>query len=133
MDKFVIGQKVVVEKVFSLDEVIAYAKLTGDDNPVHIDAEYAKSSRFGDNIVHGMFVMGVVSKILGTMMPGKGTIYLGQDVKFKRPVYVGKKVFFEVEITKIEDERNFIYLNTNVYDESGKCLVEGSARVLYEG
>ncbi len=133
MDKFKVGQKVVFEKIFSLDEVIAYAKLTGDDNPVHIDAEYAKNSRFGDNIVHGMFVMGVVSKILGTMLPGNGTIYLGQDVKFKRPVYVGKKVFFEVEITKIEDERKFIYLNTNVFDESGMCLVEGSARVLYEG
>ena len=133
MDKFVVGQKVVVERSFSMEEVIAYAKLTGDDNPVHIDAEYAKNSRFGDNIVHGMFVMGVVSKILGTMLPGKGTIYLGQDVKFKRPVYVGKMVFFEVEITQIEQERKFIYLNTNVFDESGKCLVEGSARVLYEG
>lgn len=133
MDKFVVGQKAVVEKIFSLEEVAAYAKLTGDDNPVHIDPEYAKNSRFGDNIVHGMFVMGIVSKILGTMLPGYGTIYLGQDVKFKRPVYVNKKVFVEVEITKIEKERNFIYLSTNVYDEGGMCLVEGSARVLYEG
>ena len=133
MDKFYVGQKVVLERSFSLEEVIAYANLSGDDNPLHINEEFAKNSRFGKNIVHGMFVMGVVSKILGTMLPGNGTIYLGQDVKFKRPVYVDQKVFFEVTITEIESERKFIYLSTNVVDEAGKCLVEGNARVLYEG
>lgn len=133
MDKFYVGQKVVLERSFSLEEVIAYANLSGDDNPLHINEEFAKNSRFGKNIVHGMFVMGVVSKILGTMLPGNGTIYLGQDVKFKRPVFVDQKVFFEVTITEIEPERKFIYLSTNVVDEAGKCLVEGNARVLYEG
>lgn len=133
MDKFYVGQQVTIERSFGLEEVIAYAKLTGDDNPLHIDAEFAQKSRFGKNIVHGMFVMGVVSKILGTMLPGNGTIYLGQDVKFKRPVYVDQKVFFVVTITDIEAEKRFIYLSTNVMDENGKCLVEGNARVLYEG
>lgn len=132
MDRFVVGQKVVLERTFSLEEVIAYAKITGDDNPLHIDEEYAKNSRFGGTIVHGMFVMGVVSKILGTILPGNGTIYLGQDVRFKRPVYVDKKVFIEVEIAEIENDR-YIYLNTKVLDEEKNCLVEGSAKVLYEG
>ena len=132
MDRFVVGQKVILERTFSLEEVIAYAKITGDDNPLHVDEEYAKNSRFGGNIVHGMFVMGVVSKILGTILPGNGTIYLGQDVRFKRPVYVDKKVFIEVEIAEIENDRN-IYLNTKVLDEEKNCLVEGSAKVLYEG
>jgi len=132
MDRFVVGQKVVLERTFSLEEVIAYAKITGDDNPLHVDEEYAKNSRFGGNIVHGMFVMGVVSKILGTILPGNGTIYLGQDVRFKRPVYVDKKVFIEVEIAEIENDR-YIYLNTKVLDEEKNCLVEGSAKVLYEG
>jgi acyl dehydratase len=132
MDRFVVGQKVVLERTFSLEEVIAYAKITGDDNPLHVDEEYAKNSRFGGNIVHGMFVMGVVSKILGTILPGNGTIYLGQDVRFKRPVYVDKKVFIEVEIAEIENDR-YIYLNTKVLDEEKNCLVEGSAKVMYEG
>ncbi len=132
MDKFVVGQKVVLERTFSLEEVVAYASITGDDNPLHIDEEYAKGSRFGGNIVHGMFVMGVISKILGTQLPGNGTIYLGQDVRFKGPVYVNKKVFIEVEITGIEDDR-YIYLSTNVFDEGRKCLVKGNAKVLYEG
>lgn len=132
MDRFVVGQKVILERTFSLEEVIAYAKITGDDNPLHVDEEYAKNSRFGGNIVHGMFVMGVVSKILGTILPGNGTIYLGQDVRFKRPVYVDKKVFIEVEIAEIENDR-YIYLNTKVLDEEKNCLVEGSAKVLYEG
>lgn len=132
MDRFVVGQKVVLERTFSLEEVIAYAKITGDDNPLHVDEEYAKNSRFGGTIVHGMFVMGVVSKILGTILPGNGTIYLGQDVRFKRPVYVDKKVFIEVEIAEIENDR-YIYLNTKVLDEEKNCLVEGSAKVLYEG
>ena len=132
MDKFVVGQKVVLEKIFSLEEVVAYANVTGDDNPLHIDEEYAKGSRFGGNIVHGMFVMGVISKVLGTQLPGNGTIYLEQDIKFKRPVYVNKKVFIEVEITGIEDDK-YIYLSTMVFDEERRCLVEGNAKVLYEG
>lgn len=133
MADFVVGQKARIEKIFSLEEVIAYAKLTGDNNPLHVDSEYAKESRFGDNIVHGMFVMGVISKILGTVLPGNGTIYLGQDVKFKKPVYVNQKVMIQVEITQIEEERNLIYLSTSVWDTEGKCLVEGNAKVLYEG
>lgn len=133
MADFVVGQKAQIEKIFSLEEVIAYAKLTGDNNPLHVDSEYAKESRFGDNIVHGMFVMGVISKILGTVLPGNGTIYLGQDVKFKKPVYVNQKVMIQVEITQIEEERNLIYLSTSVWDTEGKCLVEGNAKVLYEG
>ena len=108
MDRFVVGQRVVLERTFSLEEVIAYAKITGDDNPLHVDEEYAKNSRFGGNIVHGMFVMGVVSKILGTILPGNGTIYLGQDVRFQRPVYVDKKVFIEVEIAEIENDRRLL-------------------------
>ena len=92
MADFVVGQKAQIEKIFSLEEVIDYAKLTGDNNPLHVDSEYAKESRFGENIVHGMFVMGVISKILGTVLPGNGTIYLGQDVRFKKPVYVNQKV-----------------------------------------
>lgn len=133
MADFVVGQKAQIEKIFSLEEVIAYAKLTGDNNPLHVDPEYAKESRFGDNIVHGMFVLGVISKILGTVLPGNGTIYLGQDVKFKKPVYVNQKVMIQVEITQIEEERNLIYLSTSVWDTEGKCLVEGNAKVLYEG
>lgn len=133
MADFVVGQKVQIEKIFSLEEVIDYAKLTGDNNPLHVDSEYAKESRFGENIVHGMFVMGVISKILGTVLPGNGTIYLGQDVRFKKPVYVNQKVIIQVEITQIEEERNLIYLSTSVWDTEGRCLVEGNAKVLYEG
>lgn len=133
MDNFYVGQKVMHEKSFTMDEVILYTQLSGDENPVHTDVLYAKNSRFGDNIVHGMFVMGVVSKILGTMLPGKGTIYLGQDVQFRRPVYVGKRVFFEVEIVEILEQKKQIILKTNVFDEEMQCLVEGTARVLYEG
>ncbi|MBR4084572.1 MAG: MaoC family dehydratase [Lachnospiraceae bacterium] len=132
MADFVVGQKAQIEKIFSLEDVIAYAKLTGDNNPLHVNPEYAKESRFGDNIVHGMFVMGVISKILGTVLPGNGTIYLGQDVRFKKPVYVNQKVIIQVEITQIEEERNLIYLSTSVWDTEGKCLVEGNAKVLYE-
>ncbi len=133
MDKFFVGQKAVLERTFSLDEVTAYAQLTGDDNPFHVDTEFARQSRFGNNIVHGMFVMGVISKILGTILPGNGSIYLGQEVKFKSPVYVDEKTVFEVEIEKIETERKIICLATKVYDKEGKCLVEGTARILYEG
>lgn len=133
MNSFYVGQKVMYEKSFTMDEVILYAHLSGDDNPVHTDVIYAKNSRFGDNIVHGMFVMGVVSKILGTMLPGKGTIYLGQDVKFRRPVYVNQRVFFEVEIAEILEQKKQIILKTKVFDKERQCLVEGTARVLYEG
>lgn len=130
MDKFYIGQEVSVEKLFTREEVLKYAELTGDNNPLHVDCEYAKNSRFGNNIVHGMLAMGIISKILGTQLPGYGSIYLEQKVKFIKPIYIGNRVLFKVKIVDIKNK--IITLETNVYDEE-TCLVSGIAKMLYEG
>lgn len=130
MGKFYIGQSVLFQKKFTQEDILKYAEPTGDYNPLHVDCEYAKKSRFGKNIVHGMLVMGVMSKILGTQLPGCGSIYMEQNVQFKKPVYVGDSVEFKVKITSITN--HIITLETNVY--SGEtCVVLGTAKMLYEG
>ncbi|EOS44188.1 MaoC family dehydratase [Lachnospiraceae bacterium JLR.KK009] len=133
MDDFYIGQEVSVEKTFGKDEVLAFSELTGDCNPLHIDDGFAKNSRFGATIVHGMFVAGLISKVIGMQLPGEGSIYLEQNMRFLKPVYVGDCVTAKVKIKDIMQEKKIFTLETNVYGNDGTCFVSGTAKVLYEG
>ena len=133
MDDFYIGQEVSVEKTFGKDEVLAFSESTGDCNPLHIDDGFAKNSRFGATIVHGMFVAGLISKVIGMQLPGEGSIYLEQNMRFLKPVYVGDCVTAKVKIKDIMQEKKIFTLETNVYGNDGTCFVSGTAKVLYEG
>lgn len=133
MDKFYIGQEASTEKQFTKRDVLAFAEISGDQNPLHIDADFAGKSRFGRNIVHGILVTGLISKVIGTQMPGEGSIYLEQKVSFKKPVYVDDTVTASVKITEIAPEKGIIALETNVYNQDGQLVISGFAKVLYEG
>lgn len=130
VDNFYVGQEIVEEKVFKKSEVSLFAEITGDDNPLHIDDDFASKSRFGATIVHGILVAGLFSKIIGTQLPGQGSIYLEQNLKFLKPVYVGKPVFVKVRITDIIPEKKIFTLETNVYDDNDTMLVSGNAKIL---
>lgn len=132
MDKFYIGQEITEEKIFLKEEVDAFAEITGDNNPLHIDEEYAKKSRFGKTIVHGILVVGLVSKIIGTQLPGKGSIYMEQSVQFRKPVYIGEKVIVKVKIIDMDMSGKIISLETDVFDSSGNYAVKGKAKILFE-
>lgn len=133
MGSFYIGQEVSVEKTFGKEEVLAFSELSGDCNPLHIDDEFAKNSRFGATIVHGIFVAGLISKAIGMQLPGEGSIYLEQNMRFLNPVYVGECVTAKVKIIDIIWEKKIFLLETNVYGKDGKCFISGTAKVLYEG
>lgn len=104
-------------RVISAEDVLKFAEITGDDNPIHIDEEYAKDSRFGKPIVHGVLLLGIISKVLGRDFPGHGSIAVSLSCRFLRPVPVGSEIRVEVKITdKIEKHkhvkgRTYVYYN----------------------
>lgn len=131
MDNLYVGQETVTEWVFDEREVRLFAEITGDQNPVHLDSEYAAKGKFGKTIVHGILLAGLISKIIGMELPGKGSIYLEQDLQFKKPVFVGENVTAKVKITDIHKNKIFT-LETNIYDKDNHCVINGTAKVLYE-
>mgnify|MGYP003978322335 CR=1 FL=1 len=98
---FRVGQTASISKVFSYEEVRLFAELSGDKNPIHLDSDYAKLNVFKKPIGHGMLVSSLTSSVLANNLPGPGTIYLGQSLKFFAPVYHGDELTAEVEIINI--------------------------------
>ena len=117
------------ERHISADDVQQFAEIVGDLNPIHLDAEFAASSFFKKRIVHGAFLAGLISKVLGMDFPGQGTVYVSQNSVFKRPVYVDTTVSVEVKVTQVIKEKRRLVLDTNVFSSDGEVCVAGSATV----
>lgn len=110
-------------------DIQAFADVTGDHNPVHIDETYAASTQFGKRIAHGILSVGFFSTVLGTKLPGPGCIYMSQSAKFKAPVFINDTVRAVVEITAIEAEKKRVTLSTNAY--VGDKLVTTGEALMY--
>lgn len=130
MTEFKVGQNASVCKTITDGDIRDFARISGDDNPIHLDDDYAAQSLFGKRIVHEILVSALISRVIGTMLPGEGTIYLSQDLKFIKPVYVEDTVVAEVEILKIDNEKKRMTLKTTVTKEDGTCVIEGEALVI---
>ena len=128
--KLKIGDKASRSKVFTQDEVKVFAQISTDTNPIHLDADFAAASVFGQRIVHGMLVSSLFSGLLGAELPGEGTIYLGQNLSFKAPVPVGDEVTASVEVIKIREDKPIVTLRTLCIDSQGKVVVDGEAVVM---
>jgi len=107
-----VGQSASMSKTVTEADIILFAGITGDFNPAHIDEEYAKQSMFKGRIAHGMLSAGFISATLAMKLPGPGTIYLGQNMKFKAPVKIGDTVKTTVTITDINLEKKIVKLDT---------------------
>jgi len=107
--------------------IVLYAGITGDVNPVHVDAEHAKDSVFGERIAHGMLVGGLISAVLGTKMPGPNSVYLGQELRFTAPVKIGDTVTVTVTVTEKRDDKRIIKLHTTVSNQRGEVVIDGTA------
>ncbi len=105
-----------------------FARITGDDNPLHVDEEFAKKTQFGRRIAHGMLVVSLISKVLGRDFPGAGTVYVSQFVKFKKPVYIGDTVKIHIEVKDKNTDKRRLFLLTNVID-GDKEVISGEAEV----
>jgi len=125
-----LGQKDSFEKTFSEADVLLFAEISGDMNPVHISEAEAKKSVFGHRVVHGAFVLSGVSALLGSKLPGGGTIYLGQQSKFTAPVFIGDTVIVTCEVIEILIKKNIVKLKCTLVNQDGKLVVDGIATVM---
>jgi 3-hydroxybutyryl-CoA dehydratase len=129
IDMLKIGESAEVQKTISESDVYLYAGITGDFNPAHVNEEYAKRTHFKTRIAHGMLTAGLISTLLGNMLPGPGTIYLGQTLNFLAPVYIGDTICARVEITEILPEKNRVKLKTTCINQEELTVLEGEALV----
>jgi 3-hydroxybutyryl-CoA dehydratase len=111
---FTVGEQAFLERTFTQADVEAFSQLSGDVNPVHLDAAYAKTTRFAARIVHGALVTSLISAVLGTKLPGPGAIYAKQSFKFRAPVYPGDKLKAVVTVTAWDATKGRITLSTEV-------------------
>ena len=124
------GDTASFQKTLSESDVYLFAGVSGDQNPAHINETYASGTRFKTRIAHGMLVASLISAALGMELPGPGTIYLGQTIKFKAPAHIGDTVEARVTVTEIDERRNIVTLETVCTNQDGKVLLEGVATVM---
>ena len=125
-----IGDQASMTKTVSEADIYAFAGVTGDFNPVHVDAEFAKTTIFGERIAHGMLSAGFISAVIGTGIPGRNAIYLKQDLSFRAPVKIGDTVTATVEVIEKIDAKNRVVLKTTVTNQAGTVVVEGTATMM---
>jgi 3-hydroxybutyryl-CoA dehydratase len=124
-----VGQSAELVRTVAEADIVAFAEVTGDNNPVHLDADYAAGTSFGERIAHGMLSAGYISAVLGTTLPGPGAIYLSQSLAFKRPVKIGAEVTARVTVTAIDEAKARVTLDTTCL-VGGKAVVGGEAVVM---
>ena len=127
--KFKIGDKSTLSKAFTEDEVKQFAEISFDDNPVHLNKEYAENTIFGQRIVHGLLVTSLFSGLIGGKLPGHGSVYLGQSISFKAPVFINEKIEASVEVVKIREDKPIVTLRTLCLKSDGTIAIEGEAVV----
>ena len=127
-----VGDEARLTKVIRDGDVMDFAYLTGDVNPVHLDDDFAKKTRFGKRIAHGMMPASMVSAVLGTKLPGPGTIYLSQTLQFVGPVYINDTITATVRVIKIREDKPILTLETICVNQEGQLILKGEAVVLYE-
>lgn len=129
---FTVGQRDTFTKTVTEADVTTFAGLIGDFNPLHVDAEYARKSRFGRRVAHGMFTAGLISAVLGNKLPGPGAIYLSQQLEFLAPVFIGDTITAVVEVSEWRPEKRILSLKTDAYNQDSKQVVTGKAVLLVE-
>ena len=124
-----LGQSTEISHTVTDADIRAFAEVSGDNNPVHLDEAYAAATPFKTRIAHGMLSAGYISAVLGTRLPGPGAIYISQTMNFKRPVRIGDEVITRATVSAIDAERARVTLST-VCEVAGKPVVEGEAVVM---
>lgn len=126
-----LGQKANQTTKFTKEEVLSFSKLTSDNNPIHFDEDYASKTRFKRIIVQGPMVVALIGGILGSTLPGPGTIYISQETKFLKPLFIDETITVWVEVVKIREDKPVVTLKNWIEKESGEIVLEGLSVVLF--
>ena len=129
IDQIKVGDSASFTKTVSETDIYLYAGITGDFNPAHVNESYAKTTFFKTRIAHGMLTAGFISNILGTQLPGPGTIYLKQELTFLAPVHIGDTISAHAEVIDVITDKNRIRLRTTCVNQDGTMILEGEALV----
>lgn len=129
IDELKIGDSASFSKTVSESDVYLFAGITGDFNPAHVDEEYARGTFFGGRIVHGILTAGFISTVIAGQLPGPGTIYISQQLKFLAPVRMGDTLTARAEVAEIISEKNRVILKTTCSIQDGTIVLEGEAVV----
>lgn len=124
-----VGQQASFAKTISESDIYLFAGVTGDINPAHLNEQYASQTIFKGRIAHGMLSASLISAVLGVQLPGTGTIYMSQEVKFLAPVRAGDTITATVDVVALDIEKNIALLRTTCINQEGVQVVDGQARV----
>lgn len=129
-DEITIGQTATYSKLIEERDVQLFAAVSGDVNPVHLDAEFAATTQFKECIAHGMLSGAIISAAIAMELPGPGTIYLSQSLRFCLPVKLGDTITVKLEVIDKKDTRGFVTLDCQVFNQDEKLVVTGTADVM---
>jgi len=125
-----IGDSASLTKTFSDEDVRTFALISGDNNPIHLDDEYAAGTRFGRRLAHGILTSGLISAVLGTLLPGPGSVYIKQTLYFRAPVYIGDTITAKVTVREMRDDKPIATFDTVCAKPDGTVVIEGEAVLL---
>ena len=124
------GDSAEITKTIEQADIDAFAEVTGDHNPVHVDEEFAKTTRFGKRIAHGMLTASLISSVLANKLPGEGSVYLGQTLQFVAPVFPGDEITARVTVKQIREDKPILKLETICLNQRDEIVIRGEATVL---
>ncbi|MDR1946044.1 MAG: MaoC family dehydratase [Desulfovibrio sp.] len=131
-DTLKVGEKDSISKLITSDVVEKFADVSNDNNPLHLDEGFAKTTRFGRRIAHGMISAGLISAVHGTLIPGQGAVYMSQTLKFRRPVFLGDTLTAWGEVQEKDDAKKRVTMKNRVENQKGEVVVEGEALLLFD-
>lgn len=130
IDDIQVGARAVLTRTISDEDIQAFARISGDTNPAHLEDAFAVTTRFGRRVAHGFLVASLISAVLGTQLPGPGAIYLDQHLRFLKPVFPGDTITARVEVTDYRPEKGVITLDTSCCNQNGEEVIGGQAILL---
>jgi len=129
-DDLKIGTEGIYSKILTERDIALFGDTSGDINPMHFDEEYARQTMFEGRIAHGIWSAGLISTCIGTIMPGPGSVYIGQQLAFKLPVRIGDTLTATVTVKEKNEERKSVVIDCQVRNQHGKIVVAGDAKVI---
>jgi 3-hydroxybutyryl-CoA dehydratase len=126
-----VGEQATRTRIITDADLQLFAQISGDYNPIHLDEAYATDSFFGRRIVHGSLIASLISAVLGNDLPGPGSIYLSQTLKFVAPVHIGDTITVSVEVIALREEKRLITLRTECVNQDGQAVLVGEALIKF--